>query len=139
MIIGGIKESSASDEIYSLEGNSWIRRGTLGTKRRLHACTALGKYLYIVGGTSANAKLATTEILDMETWEVQSGPDLPWQASSCQAVSHNGTVYVVGGHGKVVKLDKSTNTWTNIPHIKVSPKLRQVFPPQLVGNKIVDF
>ena len=116
---------------------SWIRRGTLGTKRRLHACTALGKNLYIVGGTNG-AKLASTEILDMESWDIQSGANLPWETSSCQAVTHNETVYVVGGNGKVAKLDRSTNISTNIPKIKVAPQLRQVFPPQLVGNKIIN-
>ena len=117
--------------------NSWIRRGTLGTKRRLHACAALGKDLYIVGGSNG-AKLASTEILDMETWGVQTGADLPWETSSCQAITHNETLYVVGGVGKVAKLDRSTNIWTNIPKIKIAPQLRQVFPPQLVGNKIIN-
>ena len=116
---------------------SWVRKGTLGTKRRLHACTTLGKNLYIVGGNNG-AKLASTEILDMETWAIQSGANLPWEASSCQAITHNETVYVVGGNGKVANLDRSTNTWTSIPKIKVSPKLRQVFPPQFVGNKIIN-
>ena len=132
-----MKIRKRSGDIYSLVGATWTSIGNLDEPRRLHACVVEGKYMYMLGGFGAGSKLRTTEILDLETRELQSGPILPWGASSPQAFIYNGTVYVVAGNGKWAKLEKSENIWTNIPNNNHHPKWRQVFPPQLVGKQII--
>ena len=126
-----------SGDIYSLDGTTWTRIGNLEEPRRFHACVVEGKNMYMVGGYGAGIKLRSTEILDLETRVLQSRPILPWAAVSPQAFIYNGTVYVVAGNGKWAKLEKRRNIWINIPN-NYHPRGRQVFPPQLVGNQIIN-
>ena len=136
---GGKTDGTPSGRIYSLDGSTWKIIGTLKTERRLHACVVKGKYLYIAGGMKAGGKkLSSTEILDMETRELLSGPPLPWAASSPQAFVYNGTIYMVARNGKWGKLEKDGNVWINFSNNKYNSKMRQVFPSQLVGNKIIN-
>ena len=71
----------------------------------------------------------------METWDIQSGPQLPFTATNAQAVSYNGTVYVIANDGKVAELNMQDNSWREVSKI-VGLGLRQVYPAPVIGKHI---
>ena len=81
----------------------------------------------------SGTKLASVEILDLDTWNIQAGPDLPSTMPNGQGFSYNGTVYALKG-GNVYELQDNENSWEKIGAPNYG--LRPVTPAPIVKNSV---
>ena len=115
----------------------WTRKASLYLTRYAHACALDGKFLYIIGGQHEGDFIRSTEILDLETWTLQSGSAMPLGTYNGQALAYNGSIYSLFRNGKVFRLDKGENDWTKGISID-SVGSRPVYPAPVVSSKVLN-
>ena len=113
----------------------WTRKASLYLTRYAHACAVEGNFLYIIGGQHQGDFIRSTEILDLETWTLQSGPEMPLGTYNGQALAYNGSIYSLFRNGKVFRLDE--NDWTKVISID-SVGFRPVYPAPVVSSSVLN-
>ena len=64
------------------------------------------------------------------------GPNLPKATANGQAFTYDGAVYALNANALLWKLQGSNNNWEKKPKL-AGVKLREVFPPLIIGNSVV--
>jgi hypothetical protein len=124
-VIGGlISDQECSNSIECLDLSVSPRRWRtmdqrLETARYNCTCVAIGKQIFILGGSGDAGELASVEILNTQTGQLVPGPDLPQAYGSFDltAGAVNNKLFVFarsdGGNGKVHTLQQAhpSSTW----------------------------
>ncbi|KUI24085.1 protein kinase [Mycobacterium sp. IS-1742] len=127
IVTGGVDEAGkllATTEIY--DGTGWKLGAAMPTPRQMSAAASDGRLVYVVGGTTGTADLATAEAYDpaANTWSAL--PPLPQPRSDFGATNADGRLVAVGGESagqvlaSVVALDFVTRTWTELPDMETA-------------------
>ena len=153
MVIGGFQNNqfSGNSFYFTFGEDSWKEGPELKNKRTYHSCGRIRsnemsqEMSIIVVGGSDGSYLSSVEILDEDSNEWQTGPELPFGISSSQMVEdQNGGVVLIGGGSSGDYLD----TLYQLPHggreaewTKMQQKLkigRQQHTAFLVPDNIFD-
>lgn len=124
IVAGGVDAAGkplSRTDIY--DGTAWQPGADIPTSRQLAAATSDGRLVYVAGGRSGTADLATVEAYDpaADTWTTL--PPLPQPRSDFGATSADGRLVAVGGRSgdqvlkSVAALDYVTRTWTGLPDL----------------------
>lgn len=105
------------------DGGSWRPGAPLPTPRQLLGAASDDTLVYVVGGTTGSADLATVESYDpaADTW--RSLPEIPGRRSDFGLANTDGRLVVVGGVSQgqvldsVVALDLATQSWNGLPDL----------------------
>jgi hypothetical protein len=119
MVIGGFQNGYSGKTFYFTFGEeSWTAGPELKNKRRWHSCGKIRRNkesqemsIVVAGGEDGSSYLSSVEILDKDSNEWQTGPELPFGISSSQMVEdQNGGVVLIGGGAS------SLDTLYKLPH-----------------------
>jgi hypothetical protein len=154
MAIGGFQngEYSGKTFYFTLGEDSWTEGPELKNKRRFHSCGNIRRnkesqeMSIIVAGGSDDSYLSSVEILDEDSNEWQTGPELPIESFYSQMVEdQNGGVILIGGKSSSVGY---LDTLYQLPHggqdavwTKMEQRMkvgRNVHTAFLVSDNIVD-
>ncbi|KUI27648.1 protein kinase [Mycobacterium sp. IS-1496] len=127
IVTGGVDEAGrllATTEIY--DGTGWKLGAAMPTPRQMSAAASDGRLVYVVGGSTGTADLATAEAYDpaANTWTAL--PPIPQPRSDFGATNADGRLVAVGGESagqvlaSVVALDFVTRTWTELPDMETA-------------------
>lgn len=144
IITGGrVGKSSWKRATFSWDRVTLTQLGNMRTERSGHDCVVLDGTVYAIGGWT-DVSLSSVEILNLDTGYWSDGPDLPYPIGDVQAVSFNGSIYVVGGHGfdgregydggKILKLEG--NNWVKVANTGYEGMKMLSHPPILSGDMI---
>ena len=107
MVVGGIQNGliSGNTFFFNFRGESWIEGPELNYKRIYHSCGIVRRGIdsqemsvIVAGGHDGLSYLSSVEILDEDSNEWQTGPELPLGIQLSQMVRDpNGGVVLVGG------------------------------------------
>ena len=83
------------------DGN-WVEVGSLSVARDDFACAVHAEKIFVIGGSGSDADLSSVEIFDpaSETWTF--GPEFPQALHRAQAVSWDGSLWVMGGWNRTI-------------------------------------
>ncbi|QHP88074.1 Kelch repeat-containing protein [Mycolicibacterium monacense] len=122
IVTGGVDASGkVLDTTEIFDGTGWRLGAAMPTPRQMSAAASDDRLVYVVGGTTGSADLATVEAYDpaADTWT--DLPPLPQPRSDFGAASADGRLVAVGGEsagqelGSVVALDFVARTWSPLP------------------------
>ena len=116
-VVGGEQSSSLTNKLLSLAVSKngrweWVEHfPPMKIKRRRTAVVYSGKVLLVVGGEGkGDTKLATVEVMDMDTLQWSTVSSLPQPLSDAIATVCGDRIYVIGGKNKNGKYLKSVLT-----------------------------
>lgn len=95
----------------------WIRLPDMSQGRNDHSCgLAKGAEVVVAGGDNGDFDLASSEILNLETMEWRTGPDLPGSLAAAASVPYGDTFLVVGGYhinelDQIYQFDPENEAW----------------------------
>jgi len=124
MAIGGVENSqdwSGNTFYFSFGEESWTEGPEMKNKRAEHGCGKIRRNkesqemnIIVAGGWDGSSRLSSVEIMDEDSNEWQTGPELPFGISSSQMVEdqNGGVVLIGGGSSSVGTLD----TLYQLPH-----------------------
>ena len=123
MVIGGYQNGQLSGKtfLYTFGEKSWIEGPDLKYKRQHHSCGKIKRdkdnqemSIIVAGGWDGSSKLVSVEILDEDSNEWQTGPELPCGIAASQMVEdQNGGVILIGGYSSSVD---TLDTLYQLPH-----------------------
>ena len=105
--IGGRRDGKNTDKLFSLTGEGSDRKWTeefppMPTKHRFMAALCTGTALIIAGGfDDDNQVLKTVEVLNTETRQWHTAPDLPQPLAQSSLTLCGGLLYLLGGFTKI--------------------------------------
>ncbi len=154
MAIGGWQNGYSGKTFYFTFGEeSWTEGPELKNKRGYHSCgkirrnkESLEMSIIVSGGSDDSSYLSSVEILDEDSNEWQTGPELPFGIDESQIVEdQNGGVVLIGGRSPSVE---NLDTLYQLPHggqdavwTKMEQKMqtgRRLHTAFLVPEKIAD-
>jgi hypothetical protein len=155
MVIGGRQNGQYSGKTFyfTFGEESWTEGPELKTKRVYHSCGKIRRNkdsqemsIIVAGGQYVFSYLSSVEILDEDSNEWQTGPELPFGITASQMVEdQNGGVVLIGGQSSSVS---SLDTLFHLPHggqdavwTKMEQKMktgRALHTAFLVHDSIVD-
>ncbi len=124
MAIGGNQNRQYSGKTFhfTIGEQSWTEGPELKQKRGRHSCGKIRRNkesqemsIIVAGGEDGSSYLSSVEILDKDSNEWQTGPELPFGISNSQMVEdQNGGVVMIGGYSpsSILELD----TLYQLPH-----------------------
>jgi serine/threonine-protein kinase PknK len=127
IVTGGVGANGAllnTTEIF--DGQSWTLGAPIPTPRQMLATASDGKLVYAVGGSNANADLATVEAYDPAAKAWTRLPDLAQPRSDLGVAIADQRLVAVGGlsAGQVLKsvamLDLVAKTWALLPDMETA-------------------
>jgi hypothetical protein len=124
MVIGGYQNGPGSlgkSFYFTFGEESWTKGPELKKKRGYHSCGKIRRNkesqeisIVVAGGYDGSSYLSSVEILDEDSNEWQTGPELPFEISSSQMVEdQNGGVVLIGGYSYA---DDNLDTLYHLPH-----------------------
>jgi hypothetical protein len=118
------------DGLYEFEEprRVWRTAAKLRHPRFYNGTAALDGKIWVIGGSMRDASgkaypLATVEIFDPRTGEVQSGPGLPYAIEMPLAV-HMGQRIYVAGNEKLISIGTGEQSWTTEPDMPPAAGLK---------------
>lgn len=130
---------------YNLEEDSWKLKAPMPTPRFGLATVALGRKVYVLGGSDGQRPSAALEIYDTDKDTWAAGPSMPTARVFLAAAALDGKIYAIGGSpdsdGKsqtdaVEIYDPATNSWTAGARLPIA---RQVSAAVGVNGKVYVF
>jgi serine/threonine protein kinase/N-acetylneuraminic acid mutarotase len=126
IVTGGVGADGnllSTTEVF--DGTSWKLAAPIPTARQMAGAASDGDVVYVLGGTSGNADLATVEAYDpaADTWTSLS--ELPGRRSDFGVAYADGRLVVAGGMSggqvlkSVVSLDLMTQSWNGLPDMGI--------------------
>ncbi len=101
------------------EGDTWTRKADMPFGRFTHATSVVNGKIYVIGGTTGEDLLPTTEEYDPTTGKWTKKADMPTGRWAVSTSVVDGKIYAIGGagdvgtvHAAVEEYDPRTDTWT---------------------------
>jgi len=126
--------SVASDRVYAMRGDRWVRLPPLRHARGAAAAAVVGNRIVVVGGQADGRLVPETEVFDGRRWT--DAAELPTPREHLGAASDGRYVYAVGGRelsaadnaGALERYDPASDSWTKLAAM-----------PKVVGSVGVTF
>ena len=142
-IIGGIEKRningqfqftiSDKNEIYDPETDTWSEGASLPTARQGSAVAAIGRKIYVIGGSDTNWNFkGTVEVYDIDKDSWVTKAEMPDSCFSAGVAVVNNKIYVISGlKGKtnisrVFVYDPSLDIWQYVTDTYTGVKLAQM-------------
>ena len=145
VVAGGRLGSEVTGKTWVLEDNIWVEAWSMSTARNFHACTEFSGKLYSIGGETADGTvLASVEVYDPTTRLWSGGPQLPVGVTKAQAITFEGSIYVLAGRRKgssnlaVFRLSEDQGDWETLPGVEVEDSYRAVFPAVVATRNLIN-
>jgi N-acetylneuraminic acid mutarotase len=124
VVAGGFRATgyaTASARVFTLQATGWKPLPNLRHARGAGGAVAIGRSLYVVGGTNGNKEVAPTERFEGTKW-VDLAP-LPLPRDHLAVVSDGRGIYAVCGRvgslsankDQIDRFDPSTGRWATLP------------------------
>jgi serine/threonine protein kinase/N-acetylneuraminic acid mutarotase len=119
--VGADDKPLATTEIF--DGTSWKLGAPIPTARQLAGAASDGKLVYVLGGSTGAADVATVEAYDPATDTWTTLPEMPGRRSDLGVAYADGRLVAVGGMSggqpskSVVALDLMTQSWSGLPDL----------------------
>jgi N-acetylneuraminic acid mutarotase len=139
VVIGGFLPgadltSVASDRVYALRGDKWVRLPSLKHARGAAAAAVVGDRIVVVGGQADGKLVPETEVFDGRRWT--DAAKMPTPREHLGAASDGRYLYAVGGRqlsaaenvGALERYDPAIDRWTKLAAM-----------PKIVGSVGVTF
>ena len=116
--VGGVSNTTGKcvNDLVSFNGSEWVKIfPPMPTERLEHAVTTMQNYLIAVGGRvlrMGGVKLATVEVMDMNTLEWYTAASLPEPVYRLSATVCGGRLYLLGGRDEYGKSTHAVFTCT---------------------------
>jgi N-acetylneuraminic acid mutarotase len=131
---GAALTSVASERVYALRGDSWVRLPPLRHARGAAAAAVVGGRIVVVGGQADGKLVPETEVFDGKRWT--DAADIPTPREHLGAASDGRYVYAVGGRqlsaaknvGALERYDPASDSWSKLTAM-----------PKVVGSVGVTF
>jgi len=131
---GAALTSVASDRVYAMRGDRWVRLPPLRHARGAAAAAVVGNRIVVVGGQADGRLVPETEVFDGRRWT--DAAELPTPREHLGAASDGRYVYAVGGRelsaadnaGALERYDPASDSWTKLAAM-----------PKVVGSVGVTF
>ena len=119
-VAGGGQQAHASDGVYVLRDDSWVKMASLNHARWAAAAAVVGDKIVVVGGQADGKLVPQTEVFDGRRWTVEA--PMPTPRDHLGAASDGHYVYAVGGRrldssanvGALERYDPATEKWTEL-------------------------
>jgi serine/threonine-protein kinase PknK len=117
---GAALTSVASDRVYALRGDKWVRLPPLEYARGAAAAAVVGDKIVVVGGQADGKLVPETEVFDGKRWT--DAAKMPTPREHLGAASDGRYVYAVGGRelsaaenvGALERYDPASDSWTKL-------------------------
>jgi non-specific serine/threonine protein kinase len=131
---GAALTSVASDRVYAMRGDRWVRLPPLRHARGAAAAAVVGNRIVVVGGQADGRLVPETEVFDGRRWI--DAAELPTPREHLGAASDGRYLYAVGGRelsaadnaGALERYDPASDSWTKLAAM-----------PKVVGSVGVTF
>lgn len=110
----------ASMELFNTSDSSWSSFGTMPTARSAAAVVAVGKKLFVIGGTNYDENFKTIEILNTQSniWETEA--QIPSALFGHAACVINDSIYVFGGLTRLYETSSEINVFDPVTGVWAS-------------------
>jgi N-acetylneuraminic acid mutarotase len=125
VVIGGFLPGAdltaiASDRVYAMRGDRWVRLPSLKHARGAAAAAVVGGKIVVVGGQADGKLVPETEVFDGKRWT--DAAKMPTLREHLGATSDGRYVYAVGGRqlsaaknvGALERYDPASDSWTKL-------------------------
>jgi hypothetical protein len=120
-VAGGHTSGRDSARFFRLDGSSWTELAPLRHARGGHTLLAASNKLYVIGGNTAAANVATPEVYDPQTSTWADLPALPTPRNHVAGFVFGSSVCAAGGRSpataRVDCLDAASSTWSRFPDL----------------------
>ena len=141
VVIGGFLESrQASDHVYALRGDKWVKLPPLNRARAAAAAAVVGNRIVVVGGQAGGKLVPQTEIYDGQGWTQAAA--MPTPREHLGAASDGRYLYAVGGRGLSAtentpafeRYDPERDRWTGLDPM---PKLAGAVGAAFLDGRVI--
>jgi serine/threonine protein kinase/N-acetylneuraminic acid mutarotase len=117
---GGALTSVASDRVYAMRGDKWVRLPPLQHARGAAAAAVVGDRIVVVGGQADGKLVPETEVFDGRRWT--DAAEIPTPREHLGAASDGRYLYAVGGRelsaaenvGALERYDPASDSWSTL-------------------------
>jgi N-acetylneuraminic acid mutarotase len=120
-LAGGHSFGRDSGRLFRLDGSSWTELSPMPHPRGGHALLAAGNRLFVIGGNTALANVAPTDVYDPVTGSWSAFPALPVPRNHVAGFTYANSVCVAGGRSpatpRVDCFDLASSAWVRFPDL----------------------